>query len=193
MQNPAISKRDLTQEKEWISRAKQGDSDAVAELYERFHLGIFRYLYYRSGDSHAADDLTSEVFLRMMRALSSFRLQESAFQAWLYQIARNVLIDHFRKSNTRNDVPLEENIMEGTDTIRTRPVERALNSITLQKALDRLSVEQRDVIVMRFVSGMPIYEVAQALNRSEDAVKGLQRRALSNLRDVLVDWEIHYG
>lgn len=193
MQNPAISKRDLTQEKEWIIRAKQGDSDAVAELYERFHLGIFRYLYYRSGDSHAADDLTSEVFLRMMHALSSFQLQESAFQAWLYQIARNVLIDHFRKANTRNDVPLEENIMEGTDTIRTRPVERALNSITLQKALDRLSVEQRDVIVMRFVSGMPIYEVAQALNRSEDAVKGLQRRALSNLRDVLVDWEIHYG
>ncbi len=193
MQKPAISKRDLIQERELIVRAKQGDSDAVGALYERFHLGIFRYLYYRSGDSHAADDLTSEVFLRMIHALSSFRLRDSAFQAWLYQIARNVLIDHFRKANTRNHVQLEENIMEGNETIRSRPVERALNSITLQKALDQLSEEQHDVIVMRFVSGMPIGEVAQALNRSEDAVKALQRRALSNLRDVLVDWEIHYG
>ena len=65
--------------------------------------------------------------------------------------------------------------------------------MTLQKALDRLSVDQRDVIVMRFISGMPISEVAQVLQKSEDAVKGLQRRALTTLRDVLADWEVHYA
>jgi RNA polymerase sigma-70 factor (ECF subfamily) len=193
MQNPAATTRDLSKEQELIVRAKQGDSEAVGALYEQFRLGIFRYLYYRSGDTHAADDLTSEVFLRMIRALPGFRLQETAFQAWLYQIARNVLNDHYRQARSRNHVQLEENLMEGTETIRSRPVERALNSVTLQRALDRLSVEQRDVIVMRFVSGMPIGEVAQALNRSEDAVKGLQRRALASLRDVLTDWEINYA
>lgn len=192
MQNPAVTKRDQTHERELIIRAKQGEKDAVGALYEQFRLGIYRYLYYRSGDAQAADDLTSEVFLRMIRALSAFRLQETAFQAWLFQIARNVLNDHYRQARTRSHVQLEDNLMEGTETIRSRPVERALNSVTLQKALERLSVEQRDVILMRFVSGMPIGEVAQALNRSEDAVKGLQRRALASLRDVLTDWEIQY-
>ena len=193
MQNPATQKRELTDDKALIIRAKQGDSDAVGALYERFRLGIFRYLYYRSGDPQAADDLTSEVFLRMIRALAAFRLQDSAFQAWLYQIARNVLYDHYRQARSRNHVQLEETLMEGIETTRARPVERALNSVTLQKALDRLPVEQRDVILMRFVSGMAIGEVAQALDRSEDAVKGLQRRALASLRDVLTDWEIHYA
>jgi RNA polymerase sigma-70 factor (ECF subfamily) len=65
--------------------------------------------------------------------------------------------------------------------------------MTLRQALELLSGDQRDVIVMRFITGMPIAEVARTLHKSEDAVKGLQRRALANLRDVLTDWEIHYA
>ena len=76
---------------------------------------------------------------------------------------------------------------------RTRPVEHSLNSVTLQQALEMLSGEQKDVVVMRFIAGMSIAEVARALHKSEDAVKGLQRRALSNLRGVLTEWEIHYA
>jgi RNA polymerase sigma-70 factor (ECF subfamily) len=93
----------------------------------------------------------------------------------------------------RNDIELEENLMEDPHAPSSRPVERTLNSMTLRKALSELSVDQRDVIVMRFITGMPISEVAQALNRSEDAVKGLQRRALTTLRDVLAEWEVQYA
>ena len=182
-----------TDTQELIHHAKQGDSEAVAALYELHRLGIYRYLYYRTGDTQVADDLTSEVFLRMIRAIAGYRQQEVAFQAWLYQIAHNLLNDHYRKSRVRNHVELEENLMEYPQAASPRPVERSLNSITLQRALERLSIEQRDVIVMRFISGMPISEVAQALHKSEDAVKGLQRRALANLRDVLTEWEIHYA
>lgn len=181
-----------TNTQDLILQAKQGDSEAVAALYELHRLGIYRYLYYRTGDIQVADDLTSEVFLRMIRALSGYRQQDVAFQAWLYQIAHNLLNDHYRKVRVRNHIELEENLMENPQTDRSRPVERALNSVTLQRALERLSVEQRDVIVMRFISGMPISEVAQTLNKTEDAVKGLQRRALTNLRDVLTEWEINY-
>ena len=176
-----------------ISCAKQGDSNAIGELYEYHRLGIFRYLFYRTGDIQTADDLTSEVFLRMIRALSEYRLEEVVFQAWLFRIAHNLLNDHYRKMSVRNDVELEENIMIDPQATRSRPVEHSLNSVTLQKALDLLAGEQRDVIVMRFITGMPITEVAQTLNKSEDAVKGLQRRALTNLRNVLTDWEIPYA
>lgn len=83
--------------------------------------------------------------------------------------------------------------MEDPQATRARPVEHSLNSVTLHNALDLLNDEQRDVIVMRFITGLPISEVAQTLHKSEDAVKGLQRRALANLRDVLSDWEITYA
>ena len=176
-----------------IIRAKQGDTDAIGELYECHRLGVYRYFYYRTGDPQITDDLTSEVFLRMINSLSGYRLQGVAFQAWLFQIAHNLLNDHYRKMSVRNHVQLEETNMEDTQLPPTRPVEHRLNSMTLQKALDLLSIDQRDVIVMRFIAGMPISEVAQALQKSEDAVKGLQRRALTTLRDVLDDWEVTYA
>jgi RNA polymerase sigma-70 factor (ECF subfamily) len=189
----ADPQRDMQRVSTLVIQAKQGDTNAIGELYECHRLGIFRYLYYRTGDTQVADDLTSEVFLRMIRSLSGYRQQDVAFQAWLFQIAHNLLNDHYRKMSVRNHVQLEENIMENPPTPPSRPVEHSLNSVTLQKALDRLSGEQRDVIVMRFITGMPISDVAQALHKSEDAVKGLQRRALANLREVLVDWEVIYA
>jgi RNA polymerase sigma-70 factor (ECF subfamily) len=176
-----------------VIKAKHGDTDAIAQLYECYRLAIYRYLYYRTGDSQTAEDLTSDVFLRMINGLANYRLRDVSFQAWLFQIARNLLNDHYRKQNVRNHVQLEENIMEDPQAAPGRPVERTLNSVTLHNALDLLSDEQRDVIVMRFITGLPISEVAETLNKSEDAVKGLQRRALANLRDVLSDWEINYA
>ena len=176
-----------------IKKSKEGDASATGELYQNHRLGIFRYLFYRTGDMQSADDLTSEVFLRMVRFLPGFQIQNAPFRAWLFQIARNVLFDHYRKMNGRSEVQLEENMAEHPIHSQPRPVEGSLNSVTLQQALEMLSSEQRDVVVMRFVTGMSIAEVAHTLNKSEDAIKGLQRRALSNLRGVLSDWEIHYA
>jgi RNA polymerase sigma-70 factor, ECF subfamily len=176
-----------------IVRAKQGDTAAIGELYERYRLGVYRYLYYRAGDTQIADDLTSEVFIRMIRALSGYQVQNSSFQAWLYQIAHNLLNDHYRKASNRNQVELEDNMSNDPLYRRSRPVEHTLNSVALKQALEVLSDEQRDVIVMRFISGMSIAEVAQSIHKSEDAVKGLQRRALSSLRAVLADLEVHYA
>ncbi|MBE0695466.1 MAG: sigma-70 family RNA polymerase sigma factor [Anaerolineaceae bacterium] len=176
-----------------IVRAKQGDAAAIGELYERYRLGVYRYFFYRSGDTHIADDLTSEVFIRMIRALSGYKLQNGLFQAWLYQIAHNLLNDHYRKTGNHNHIELEENTMNDPVFSRSRPVEHSLNGVALNQALKVLSNEQRDVIVMRFISEMSIAEVAQTIHKSEDAVKGLQRRALSSLRAVLADLEVHYA
>jgi RNA polymerase sigma-70 factor (ECF subfamily) len=174
-----------------IVRAQRGETKVITSLYERFHPDIFRYLYYKVGDIQTAEDLTSEVFLRMLQALPGYRMQKVPFQAWLFQIARNLVIDHYRSMNRRNHIQLDENITAGGDNLAAT-VERGLNGENLRRALTHLSDDQRDVILMRFVSGMPIAQVAQALHKSEDAVKGLQRRALVALRQILADWEVAY-
>jgi len=176
---------------EMLTRAQEGDPVVISELYDRYRTGVFRYLYYRVGDLHVAEDLTSETFMRMLRSLNGYRLQNVAFEAWLYQIARNLAIDHYRSSNGRGHLSLEEDmIADKDDPVHT--VERSLTSDLLLDALGKLSEIQRDVIVLRFVNGLPVAQVAQALHKSEDAIKALQRRALSILREILTDWEVTY-
>lgn len=175
-----------------IRRAREGDAHAVAAFYEQYRVSIFRFLYYRLGDTQLAEDLTSEVFLRMMSSLGSYRPQNVSFQAWLFQIARNLSIDHYRKASNRNQPFLEENLATG-DASSGRSVERKLTSITLRQALGQINADQRDVVVLRFVAGMPISEVAQTLRRSENAIKALQRRGLVALRKILTDWEVSYA
>jgi RNA polymerase sigma-70 factor (ECF subfamily) len=177
---------------ELINRAQKGDVAVIGALYEHFHLSVYRYLYYRVGNEQVAEDLTSEVFIRMLRFLSGFHPPSASFPSWLFQIARNLVADHFRSRDMKNNVELEESVISATDDIDTT-VERKLNTDSLRKALDKLSEDQREVIVLRFIAGMPIAEVAQALDRSEDAIKGLQRRALIGLREILADWEISYA
>ena len=175
-----------------VQLAQKGNTGAIGELYESFRLSIYRYMFYRTSDAQTADDLTSEVFLRMIRGLHGYQQREVSFQAWLFQIAHHLLTDYYRKMSIRKHVPLEEPEMNIEEPSQSTSIERRLNSVTLRQALNRLSSEQRDVIVMRFVTGMPISEVAQALNKSEDAIKGLQRRGLAELREVLSDWEVMY-
>ncbi len=177
-----------------IRGAQAGRPDQVTKLYEHYHAGIFRYLYYRVGDRQTAEDLTSDVFLRMIRNLSGYALQDSSapFQAWLFQIAHNLVTDYYRRSNIHPQVALAEHLA-ATDPEPDAGVDRHMTNEHLRLALSRLKEDQRDVVVLRFVVGMPIVEVARTLHKSEDAVKGLQRRGLSALRDCLSELEASYA
>lgn len=174
-----------------IIQAQSGDSRIISALYERYRVGIFRYLYYRTSDLQVAEDLTSEVFLRMLRSLDKYQPTGVSFDAWLFQIARNVAIDHYRKSRHRQHLPLNDEMVAKGERVE-RSVEFELISENLAEALAQLNETQRDVIVMRFVVGMRISQVAQMLQKSEDAIKGLQRRGLISLRNILSDWEVHH-
>lgn len=176
-----------------IRGAQAGRPEQVTALYEHYHASIFRYLYYRVGDRQTAEDLTSEVFLRMIRNLSGYSLKDSAapFQAWLFQIAHNLVTDHFRRSSIHPQVELAEHLA-GSDPAPDAGIEHRLANEHLYKALARLHEEQRDVIVLRFMVGLPILEVARTLHKSVDAVKGLQRRGLAALRSSLSELEASY-
>jgi RNA polymerase sigma-70 factor (ECF subfamily) len=125
----------------------------------------------------------------MIKALPDFRLLQSSFRAWLFQIARNQAVDQFRKMKVRDHVNLNEELAasgESPDTI----AERQLTSDRLLEALEDLSPSQRDVVVMRFVADMPIAEVAAAIGKSQSAVKALQLRGLQKLRTVMTEWKV---
>jgi RNA polymerase sigma-70 factor (ECF subfamily) len=175
-----------------ILRAQNGEPAGIGAIYERFHLSVYRYLYYRIGERQAAEDLTADVFLRMLRSISTYQTSKVTFQAWLYQIARNLAIDHYRRMKFRNHVELEETIVSREADVEAT-VDRSMTHTHLRDALDRLPEDQRDVIVLRFVANLPIAQVAQTLHKSENSIKGLQRRGLVGLRDLLVEWESSYA
>jgi RNA polymerase sigma-70 factor, ECF subfamily len=165
-----------------IQRARQGDSGSISWLFECYQPSIFRYLYYRVGEHQAAEDLTSEVFIRMLRALPGYQPQAAPFHSWLFQIARNLAIDYFRQSG-RNQA-LTENL-RASDPGPETALDHTLTHDELRLALSKLNNDQREVIVLRFILELPIAQVAQMLGTSGDAVKGLQRRGLLTLRNVM--------
>ena len=174
-----------------IRQAQAGDLEAVDELYRTYHGGVFRYLYYQVGDTHTAEDLTAEVFEHMIKALPRYRIQGSAFQAWLFRIARNAAIDYFRKANMRRLTALDDNL-PATGNDPEVLADQLLTSTHLLEALHKLNKNQREVIILRFVVEMPIAEVARVLGKRQDAIKGLQRRGLIALRNLLADWNVGY-
>ncbi len=172
-----------------ISQAQEGDENALSSIYQRYRLDIYRYMYYRVGHLQVAEDLTSEVFERMIRAIDRAHFEKTSFEAWLFQIARNLTIDYYRKMSIRGHVPLDETIVAKEENI-DQVVEQNLVSNRLIKALNEVNEAQRDVIILRFAVSMPIAQVAETLHKSIDAVKGLQRRGLMSMRKILSDWEI---
>ena len=151
--------------------------------------GVFRFIYYRVSSQQLAEDLTSETFVRALRAIQRFNWQGKDFGAWLTTIARNLVADHFKSSRARLEL-VTETIPEGRATVAS-PEEEVLALISnemLFEAVNSLPNEQRDCVLMRFIQGLSIAQTAAALGRSEGAIKQLQLRAVRSLaKTVSVD------
>lgn len=174
-----------------IKRAQFGDTTALTALYEHYNSDVYRYLFYRVGRPQLAEDLTTEVFIRMMEHLPRYRPTNVPFRAWLLRIARNLVIDHVRKMNVRDHVDLDETMPSdhvGPETA----VEYNLTIERLQHALQRLTAGQCDVIILRFVADMSVKDVAKILNRSESAVKALQARGIEALQLTLTPQKVSH-
>jgi RNA polymerase sigma-70 factor (ECF subfamily) len=171
-----------------IRGAQRNDRQAFDRIYALYADRIFRYLYYRLPDRQEAEDLTADVFVRLLEKLDTYRLGQSdqvaVFSGWLFRIAHNLLIDHFRKRGQRRQEPLEKAPLFDHRTPES-DVETALEWERLRNALARLTDDQQQVIVLRFLEGMRMKEVARIMEKSEGAVKALQHRALSALQRQL--------
>ncbi len=165
-----------------VDLAKDGDAEAYGQLYDHYVSGVFRFIYYRVSSQQLAEDLTSETFVRALRAIQRFNWQGKDFGAWLTTIARNLVADHFKSSRARLEI-VTETIPEGKATVAS-PEQEVLALISnemLFEAVNSLPKEQRDCVLMRFIQGLSIAQTAAALGRSEGAIKQLQLRAVRGL------------
>lgn len=165
-----------------IRQARDGDRDAFGFLYERHRATISRYVSARIRDSVDAEDLTEAIFESAWRAMGRYREQGVPFLAWLYRLAHNRVVDHYRA--LRPTVTLIPEVHESVED-PSAPLDSNIDSADLLKALHALTGDQRDVIILRFIQGMSGREVAQAMDKREDAVRALQFRALATLRRIL--------
>ncbi|MGC9523500.1 MAG: sigma-70 family RNA polymerase sigma factor [Anaerolineae bacterium] len=163
-----------------IEAAKAGDREAFAELYERFQPKIYRYIRLRVDNIATAEDLTSEVFVRVVDSIDHFRYQGRPILAWLYTIARNLLTDHYRRAGRTEQVPLNDFLPAETRDPSQR-AHYALLEEELVGALRELTEDQRNVIVLKFYEEFDNATTAEMLNKSIGAVKSLQHRALAAL------------
>jgi RNA polymerase sigma-70 factor (ECF subfamily) len=155
-------------------------------LYEAHQAAIFRYLWFRLGEREAAEDLTGDVFIRMLEALPRYHPSATPFRAWLYRIARNLAIDHGRRAGRMPPVALEE-APAGLDPANdpARQVDQRLSLEALRAALAKLESDQREVVTLRFLAGLSLRETAAVVNKTEAAVKALQHRGLGALNQIL--------
>lgn len=165
-----------------VELARDGDAEAFGQLYDHYVSGVFRFIYYRVGSRQLAEDLTSETFVRGLKAIQRFTWQGKDFGAWLTTIARNLIADHFKSSRSRLEI-VSDDVPEGRVPARSTEEEvlSLISNEMLFDAVNSLPPEQRDCILMRFIQGMSIAETAAALKRSEGAIKQLQLRAVRSL------------
>ena len=169
-----------------VDLARGGDTDAFADLYDRYVGVVYRYVFHRVGSHSLAEDLTSETFLRALRAIRGFSWQGRDIGAWFTTIARNLITDHVKSSRFRLEVTTADllDMDRGTAGPEDDVLSR-LEAERLMAAVRSLAPQQQECIALRFLHGFSVAETARVLGRSEGAVKQLQLRAVRTLARLL--------
>ncbi len=168
-----------------VDAARAGSDAALSELYTLYFPRVYRYILARTGNSYDAEDLTEEVFMKVLEAIERFEWREAPFSAWLFRIAHNAVISQRRKDGARGrSAPLTEGLAldsQGPDEL----VENRLALRDIMNAAQKLPEAQRQVIALRFGAGLSVAETARAMNKGEGNVKVIQHKAIAKLREMV--------
>jgi RNA polymerase sigma-70 factor (TIGR02952 family) len=180
---------ELDAERALAARATQGDRAAYSELYQRYVDRIYRYIYYKVGQRDETEDLTSQTFLKAWDAIGDYEWRNHPFGAWLFRIAHNLVVDYHRARKdtvTLDDATPQLEHRTSRDELRPEQVMGELITMSrVRRAIGRLTEEQQQVLILRFFDELSTGEVADIMGKNSGAVRGLQFRALSALRDLL--------
>jgi len=185
---------DLSEEKELVRQA-QKSPDAFAQLYDQYYPRIFGYVLRRSANLEAAQDITSETFLKALAKLWQFRWRSVSFSSWLYKIATNEINQYFRKAEYKKSVSLEELQEQGFELMSPHDPESELieaeeklkqhqEFLEIQNKIARLPDKYQEVIALRFFEKKQINEIAEILGKREGTIKSLLHRAVEKLRET---------
>tara|TARA_B100001750_G_C15397491_1_gene540817 strand:+ start:60 stop:638 length:579 start_codon:yes stop_codon:yes gene_type:complete len=172
---------------ELVRSAQDRSAPAIAELYDYFYGKIYRYVYFKIGNVPDAEDLTEDVFVKMMESISSYKLLDVPFSSWLFRIAHNSIVDHFRKTSRKQTTSLDNihnNIDDSSEDIESK-IDVDISIKKVYSAMERLTNLQQEVLSLRFAAGLSIKETSLAMGRNENAVKAAQHAAIANLRKIL--------
>ncbi|MCK9496453.1 MAG: RNA polymerase sigma factor [Dehalococcoidia bacterium] len=191
---PSLS---IAEERTLVERAGRGDQRAIGRLYDAYVAPLYRFCLARVGNETDAEDLTEEIFLKVMRAVGGFEWrplplgeggeERSPFRAWIFRIARNHVVSHYRRTAAR---PTAGEVPEWIEDNQRGPAEMAELAMTVDEvfqAVEQLSQAQREVILLRFGSGLSVAETAEALDKNQTNVKVLQHKGIKKLKEILVE------
>jgi RNA polymerase sigma-70 factor, ECF subfamily len=174
------------EELELVRRAQRYEADALGRIYEIYFPKIYQYAYLQLSDAQLAEDIASGVLLQVVESIDRFHYRGTPFGAWVFRIARNRIIDLHRRKKRRQHVELHEGIPTDYGAPH-HETERVLEHERVRGALDYLTDDQRQVVLLKFAEGLDNQAIASVIGRSEGAVKSLQHRALVALRKNLSD------
>lgn len=169
-----------------VKKAKSRDPDAFGVLYDEYVDQIFRYIYYKVGNFAESQDLTGQTFLKAFENIDSYEVRDVAFSSWLYRIAHNLVVDYFRKESKRENVPIDQ--QPPTPSNRGNPVDvvmAEMDSERLYQAMQKLTHNQREVLVLKFIDNLSNNQVSEIMGISVGAVKSTQKRGLLSLNRIL--------
>jgi RNA polymerase sigma-70 factor, ECF subfamily len=169
-----------------VSRAQNGDKDAFSVLYQEYVQPVYRYIYVRVGNNtEQTEDLTQEVFFKALKNINRYRYNGNTFGSWLFRIAHNIVIDYYRQSKKNKSIPLNESITIIADDDPETMVEQHMEMVEVKTMVEKLPAKQREVISLRFGSGLSVAETAAAIGKTEGTVKKLQFVALARLKKLM--------
>ena len=176
---------DAQAERLLVDAAKAGDQAALSELYQTYFPRLYRYILARTGNTYDAEDLTEEVFMRVLEAIKRFEHRKAPFSAWLFRIAHNAVISQRRKETARGR---SSQLNDGMPVDSAGPeelVERRVALNEVMQAAKNLPDAQRQVISLRFAAGLTVAETARAMGKGEGNVKVIQHKAIAKLREMM--------
>lgn len=180
----------MTNDEQLLSQAKQLHPEALRALHQRFYESVARYIQFKVGDPQTVEDLAGEVFVRVLEGLRRGQAWRDSPQGWVMGIARHVVADYYRRKERMNEVMLTDSLASAEESDPVHQFMRTERQQQLGQALQQLTDEQRDVVLLRFREGIDIKGVAQAINKSPSAVKSLQARALQALARIMQDLSV---
>jgi RNA polymerase sigma-70 factor (ECF subfamily) len=173
----------LTEQNE-LENLKRLDPQTISSIYDRYFPEVYRFVRYRLNDEHAAEDIASDVFVRLLEATQSGRGPQTNLKAWLFSTAAHIVVDHLRKSYRRPEDELPETIADATP-LPAADFEKKERDNRLKAAMSTLTEEQQYVIALRFNQGYSLEETATMIKKNVNSVKQLQFRALAALNRAL--------
>jgi len=170
---------------ELVRSAKRGDKNSFSELYEYYITPIFRFVYFRVRSRVDAEDLTQNIFLKAWDHLSDYRQGKNPFSSWLYAIARNTVIDFWRKKKDWDISELGKNTIKSKDEPADDLIEREDDLRRLKEIIELLTDEQQEAVILKFIDGLSNKEISKIMGKKEDAIRQLQSRAIRILKEYI--------